>query len=84
MEIKDKSYLKKQLKDEYDAICKTAFWKDYIARLEIEKKIATSHCVTDPAEDVPRYQGTVRAYKSILRLPLEVIEVTPIKVLQED
>lgn len=79
MELKDKTYLKSQLKDEFDAICKTAFWRDFWARVEIEKRIAISHCVTDPAEDVPRYQGAVRCLDMVLGLPLNVLEATPLK-----
>ncbi len=79
MEIKDKTYLKSKLKDEFDAICKTEFWRDYTARIVDERKLASRHCETDMAEDVPRYQGMVRAIDVVIGLPLKVIEAAPKK-----
>jgi len=79
LELKDKSYLKGKLKEEYDAICKTEFWRDYTARLDDERKLASRHCETDMAEDVPRYQGIVRAIDVVIGLPLKVLEAAPRK-----
>ena len=79
MEKKDLAYLKGKLKDEYEAICKTNFWKDYVARIDDERKSASRHCETDAAEDVPRYQGFVRAVDAIKGLPSQVLEVAPRK-----
>jgi hypothetical protein len=79
MDIKDKAYLKGKLREEFEQIQKTEFWKDYIARLEDERNSAVSHCLTDSAEDVPRYQGAVRAIKTIEGLPSKVLEVAPKK-----
>lgn len=79
MDPKDKTYLKSKFKDEFDAICKTEFWKDYVVRLDGERKSASRHCETDMAEDVPRYQGMVRAIDVVIGLPLKVLEVAPKK-----
>jgi hypothetical protein len=77
MEPKDKTYLKKQLKDEYEAISKTAFWRDYALRLEDERRAASRHCETD--ENIAKWQGFIRCIDTVSGLPAEVIGVTPRK-----
>jgi len=79
MELKDKSYLKNKLKDEYEQICKTEFWLDYVARLKDERAIASRHCETDMMEDIPRYQGFVRAIDTVMGLPSKILDIAPKK-----
>ncbi len=79
MELKDRAYLKNKLKDEYDQICKTEFWRDYTARLEDERKLASRHCETDLMEDIPRYQGFVKAIDTVKGLPSKILDVAPKK-----
>lgn len=81
MEIKDKIYLQEKLKDEYAKICQTEFWKDYLKRLGQERELAVKHCISDPAEDVPKYQGAVRALDTVMGLPIRILEVAPLKFL---
>jgi hypothetical protein len=81
MEPKDLAYLKGQLKKEYDTVSQTAFWKDYIARIDDERKISSRHCETD--EDVSIHQGIIRGIDLVKRLPADVLGVTPRKILKE-
>ncbi len=81
MEQKDKVYLKGKLKEEYEQIVRMEFWQDYIKRIKQERDIAVSHCVTDPTEDVPRYQGAIRSLDIVLGLPNKILEITPLKFL---
>jgi len=79
MEPRDASYLKKKLKDEYDQICKTEFWRDFMDRLDSTRKWASGHCETDMMEDIPRYQGFVKAIDTVKGLPVKILDLAPKK-----
>lgn len=79
MEIQDLTYLKGQLKKEYEEICKTEFWKDYQNRLQDERKSASRLCETELPEKVQRHQGFVRGIDTALGLHLRILEITPRK-----
>ncbi len=84
MEIKDLTYLKGQLKKEYEEISKTEFWKDYQNRLRDERKQASRMCETEPVEKIQGYQGFIRAIDTILVLPAKVLGVTDRRKFQEE
>ena len=75
----DVALRKARLKDEYDAISKTEFWREYIARIEDDRKLASSHCETDAADKVQVSQGAVRALKAIQGLPNAILLAEPRK-----
>lgn len=79
MEEKDLILLKGKLREEYEAICRTDFWKNYIKRITQEMDIYIKHCLTDPPDNVSKYQGAVAATKRIMELPSRVLEVAPMK-----
>jgi hypothetical protein len=81
MEENDLAYLKGQLKKEFETICQTEFWKDYIARMDDERKVSSRHCETD--EDVSVHQGIIRGIDLVKRLPVDVLDVTPRKIQKE-
>ena len=80
MEPRDLVKVKSQLKKEFEEIERTTFWREYVARLEDERRIASRHCETDSLDDVPKYQGKVDAIDAIRGLPLKVLEVSPRKI----
>jgi hypothetical protein len=73
MDARERVHLKAELKKQYEQICATEFWKDFMARLEDERKSASRHCETD--EDVAKWQGFIRGIETIKGLPAEVIGV---------
>lgn len=83
LDQKDLMKLKGELKKEFEEIQRTRFWQDYAARLDDEREGASRHCETDKVEEVPKYQGMVRAIDAIKGLPAQVLAATPRKKQKE-
>ena len=77
MDAREKAHVKVELKKQYEQICATDFWLDFMARIEDERRVASRRCETD--EDVTKWQGFIRCIDTVKGIHLDVIEATPRK-----
>lgn len=63
-----------KFESEYESICSTQFWKEYVSRYEAFLHSTTANLLVCPLDLVERTRGSIEAIEFITRLPNKIIK----------